>query len=213
MTVIPKLSSSLNQRNEHPNQELALQIVQSEDYDAVKELVDNLENRDKDIQSDCIKVLYEIGMQKPELISSYDRVFVSLLQSKNNRLVWGAMTALDGICNLYPDKVHEHLSEIMEAANRGSVIAKDHAVSILIKLTGNKTYHDEGSGLLLSLLSSCPANQLPMYSENAFPVIGGDNQEAFTRLLQSRLDEMEKESKRKRLEKVIGKLLKRKGKS
>lgn len=211
MTVIPKLSSSLKQRDEHPNQELALQIAQSEDYEAVKELIDNLGNRDKNIQSDCIKVLYEIGMQKPELISAYDHVFFSLLESKNNRLVWGAMTALDGICNLYPDKVHESLSKIIIAANRGSVIAKDHAVSILIKLTGNKTYHVEASELLLSQLGSCPPNQLAMYAENAFPVLSGEDKEAFIRLLQSRLGELEKESKRKRVERVINKLSKRTG--
>lgn len=128
MSVIPKLSSSLNQSNELANQELALQIVQSEDLDAVKELIENLGNPDKNIQSDCIKVLYEIGMQKPELIQAYEEVFVSLLQSKNNRLVWGAMTALDGISNLYPDKIYQSLPEILDAAHHGSVITKDHAV-------------------------------------------------------------------------------------
>lgn len=35
MTVVPILSSSLNQRDEHANQELALQIVQFDDYETV----------------------------------------------------------------------------------------------------------------------------------------------------------------------------------
>jgi len=209
MSVIPKLSSSLNQRDEIANQELALEIIQAEDHDAVKELIENLGSSNKNIQSDCIKVLYEIAEQKPELIASYDEEFIALLQSKNNRLVWGAMSALDGITNLYPDKIYDSLPKILDAADNGSVISKDHAVSILIKLAGNKTYHDEASILLLGQLSSCPQNQLPMYAENALPVISGELKTGLLQILQSRLDDFEKESKRKRVEKVILRLMRK----
>ena len=207
--MLPQLSSSLNQRDETANLELAAQIIQAEDNIAVKELVDNLNNCQKNIQSDCIKVLYEIGEQKPELISAYDEVFLELLQSKNNRLAWGAMSALDGIANLYPDKIYKNLPGILDAADKGSVISKDHAVSILIKLAGNKKYHDEASVLLLGQLSLCPPNQLPMYAENALPVMVGDLKTGLLQLLQSRIGELEKESKRKRVEKIIMKLISR----
>jgi hypothetical protein len=208
MSVIPKLSSSLNQRDDIANQELSLKIIQADDQDAVKELIENLSSSNKNIQSDCIKVLYEIGEQKPELIAPYDEEFIVLLQSKNNRLAWGAMSALDGITNLYPDKIYESLPKILDAADNGSVISKDRAVSILIKLAGNKNYHDEASILLLGQLSTSPSNQLPMYAENALPVISGDLKTGFLQILQSRLGDFEKESKRKRVEKVIMKLMK-----
>ena len=42
MTVIPKLASSLNRRDEVPNIELAKEIVKKGDKKAVKELVENL---------------------------------------------------------------------------------------------------------------------------------------------------------------------------
>lgn len=71
MTIIDKLATALNRKDEGPNQELAKYIADRNDREAVKELVDNLYNRDKNIQSDCIKVLYEIGDLKPSLIVEY----------------------------------------------------------------------------------------------------------------------------------------------
>src|SRR5262245_35715485 len=94
MRVIDKLAISLNRRDEVPNQELAQKIVAIGDQSAVKELIDNLASKNKGIQHDCIKVLYEIGERKPDLIATYHKEFGSLLESKDNRLVWGAMTAL-----------------------------------------------------------------------------------------------------------------------
>src|SRR6266498_2301131 len=97
MSILSQLATSLDVRSEVPNQVLAKKIIKASDKKAVKELVENLDNKDKNIQGDCIKVLYEIGEQEPELIASYDKEFLALLDHKNNRLVWGAMTALDGI--------------------------------------------------------------------------------------------------------------------
>src|SRR5690349_22821742 len=48
-------------------------------------------------RSDSIKVLYEIGTEKPALIAKHSQVFTKLLQSKNNRMQWGAMAALDAV--------------------------------------------------------------------------------------------------------------------
>jgi len=41
---------------------------------AINEPVKNLENKDKRIQSDCIKILYEIEYLKPELIAGYQNI-------------------------------------------------------------------------------------------------------------------------------------------
>jgi hypothetical protein len=49
MSILNQLATALNRRDEVPNQELAKKIVKSKDKDAVKELVDNLNNKDKNI--------------------------------------------------------------------------------------------------------------------------------------------------------------------
>lgn len=203
MNVLNKLASSLGRRDEEPNLELAKQIAAEKDNNAVQELIDNLSNKNKDIQNDCIKVLYEIGEIEPSLITSYVKEFLVLLDHKNNRLQWGAMTALSTITFENPKEIYTSLPEIVSAADKGSVITRDYAVNILIKLCSLKPYANDAFELLNEQLRSCPTNQLPMYAENALPVINDKNKKTFIQTLTSRLDEIEKDSKRKRVEKVI----------
>jgi hypothetical protein len=69
MSIIEKLAYSHNRRDEIPNQNLAKELADKNDISSIKQLVENLNNKNKNIQSDCIKVLYEIASLKPELIS------------------------------------------------------------------------------------------------------------------------------------------------
>lgn len=204
-SVINKLASSLGRRDEEPNLELAKQIADSNDKNAVKELVGHLHHTSKDIQNDCIKVLYEIGEQKPALITGYAKDFVALLEHKNNRLQWGAMTAISTIAAGDPGTIHAALPKIIAAADKGSVITKDNAVKILVSLCGVKQYAADAFALLNEQLLGSAVNQLPMYAELAIPVITDSNKGLFVKTLRSRLNEIEKESKRKRVEKVIKK--------
>lgn len=208
MSVISKLTSSLNRRDEAPNVELAIAIAEKGDKGAVKELIDNLQNAGKDIQHDCIKVIYETGERKPELISPYAKEIIRQLDSKSNRMQWGAMTAVSFIVSENPQLVYAALPKIIDIADKGSVITKDYAVNILIKLTAVKKYSKEAFNLLIHQLKISAANQLPMYAERALPVITAENKELFVKTLQGRLNDVEKETKRKRIEKVINKLKK-----
>jgi hypothetical protein len=207
MTVISKLACSLGRRDEVPNQELARRITRSKTAKAdIKELVDNLTNKDKNIQNDCIKVLYEIGAERPDLIADYEKEFLNLLESRNNRLAWGAMTALDYIASINPARIYKHLGKIMMASDKGSVITKDHAIGILIKLAAEKKFAKNALALLLDQFRSCATNQLPMYAENAHAVISDHSKENFINVLTARLADLEKESQRRRVKKVIAKL-------
>ena len=206
MTVINKLATSLNRRDEVPNQELAKQIANNNDKKAVSELVENLNNKNKGIQSDCIKVIYEIGMLKPKLIADFTNELVTLLDNKNNRLQWGAMTALNAITNENPKTIYSARTKIIAVADKGSVITNDHCVGILIKLCGIKEYAEDAFLLLNERLINSPTNQLPMYAENALPIITDKNKAMFINTLTSRLGEIEKDTKRLRVEKVIKKV-------
>jgi hypothetical protein len=206
MTVIDKLATSLNRRDEIPNQELAKQIANSNDKKAVEELVENLNNKNKDIQNDCIKVIYEIGEVKPKLIAGFSEELIALLDNRNNRLQWGAMTALNTITNENPKTIYKALGKIIAFADKGSVITNDHCVGILIKLCSVKEYAEDAFSLLNERLKISPTNQLPMYAENALPIINEKNKAVFIKTLNSRLSEIEKDTKRIRVEKVIKKV-------
>jgi len=205
MSILNKLASALNRRDELPNHELAKQIADKNDKEAVKELVANLSNKSKDIQNDCIKVLYEIGEHKPALIAAYAKEFIELLDHKSNRLQWGAMTAINAITLENPKLIYASLARIIAVADQGSVITKDHAVNILIKLCSLKQYADDAFSLLVEQLLNSPTNQLPMYAEKAMPIINEKNKQLFVKTLSSRLNDIEKETKRKRVEKAIKK--------
>lgn len=205
MGVLDKLASALGRRDEAPNEELARAIAASADTGAVAELVSGLSGKDKAIQSDCIKVLYEIGEKNAALILPYLDNFAALLDNKNNRLVWGAMTAIDAIAALDPEAVFSRLPRVLQAADAGSVITRDHAVGVLIKLCAQPVYSADCFVLLLEQMAKCPPNQLPMYAENALPVVSPEHKASFVAVLTGRLDDFEKASKRKRVEQVIKK--------
>jgi hypothetical protein len=207
VSVLDRLATALNRRDEVPNQELAHRIVRENNAAAVKELIENLHHKHKGIQGDCIKVLYEIGSASPDLIAKYYREFGKLLESKNNRLVWGAMMALDTIALKEPKAVHGMLSRILKVADSsGSVIARDHAVGILSKLATLKPYRHDCVPLLIEQLISCPNNQFPMYVEMSLPVINADNRKRFQLVMEKRMQKLDKESQKKRVAKVVKKL-------
>jgi hypothetical protein len=206
MTVISKLATSLNRRDEVPNQELAEKIVAANDKKAIKELVELLKGKNKDIQNDCIKVMYEIGAVKPTLVVEFNKELLALLDNKNNRLQWGAMMVLDYITNESPAAIYAALPKIIDAADKGSVITNDHCVGILIKLCAIKKYAANAFALLNERLKKSPANQLAMYAEKALPIINDTNKTTFIKTLTARLADVEKDTKRIRIEKVIKKL-------
>lgn len=206
MTVLDKLAFASGRKDENLNIELARQIIMNSDKTAIKELVENLTNKNKEIQSDCIKTLYEIGSQNSSLIADYLDNFVQLLESKNNRMQWGALTALNHLTTEKPKQVYDVLGKVAIAADKGSVITRDNYVAILTKLCAIKEFADDAFNLFNEQLLSCPTNQLPMYAENALPIINTKTKDIFIQTLSSRLIDLDKESKRKRIEKVLKKI-------
>jgi hypothetical protein len=117
------------------------------------------------------------------------------------------MTALGCIASENPKEIYSSLSKIIVAANSGSVITKDHAVNILITLCAEKKYADKAFPLLMEQLLNSPANQLPSYAEKGRAIVTEKNKARFIKILSSRLNDIEKDTKRRRVEKVIRKFL------
>ena len=139
--IIGQLASSLGRRDEVPNQELAQKIVQSNDQKAVAVLVEHLKDK-RAVQNDCIKVLYEIGAVQASLIAPHASAFLDLLDTKNNRLQWGLLTAINSIVPQKASLIFQHIPRILHTAEQGSVISKDQAVNILINFCKIKKYQN-----------------------------------------------------------------------
>ena len=207
MSVISKLASSLDRKDEVPNQLLAKEVVASRDEAAVRELAENLTNKDGAIASDCIKTLYEIGYHAPSLITPYVDEFVRLLFSKQNRLVWGSMITLSTIAPLVPDKLFEARERIKTAMREGSVITIDNGVKVLAQVAACKPeYTQELFPYLLDHLKRCRTKEVPQHAESTLVCINDGNKQAFEKVLTHRMPEMtaSQANRIKRLLKLTG---------
>ena len=66
MSVLYKITFLQNRRDELPNQELAQALAQSRNQADIREIAENLWNKEPAVQSDCLKVVYELGYLAPE---------------------------------------------------------------------------------------------------------------------------------------------------
>lgn len=168
MTILAKLACAQDRRDEVPNQELARELAESENRDALNEIAANLFSRDKRIRSDCIKVMYETGYLKPRLIADYYGEFIKLLESKHNRLVWGAMIALAVIAPARADEIYAQVETIYRAMEKGSVITLDNGVKVLAAVAAaNPAYHQTIFPYLLEHLRTCPVKDVAPHAESA----------------------------------------------
>ena len=191
MSVLDRLASSLHRRDEVPNQELARDLSAKKDKAGIREIAENLWNKNKNVQADCIKVLYEVGAIEPELIADYTEDFVRLLRSKNNRLVWGGMTALAEVAKANPDAVFKHLDEIKKAKETGSVITVDNAISTLAwTASANEKFNKAIFPYLLKHLSSCRPKEVPQHSEKTIPAVNSSNRADFVKVLEKRMEDL-----------------------
>lgn len=146
MTVLNKIAFFQNRRDEVPNQQLAKELAQTENKADIKEIAQNLKHKNKNVQSDCLKVLYEIGYLKPELITDYTPDFLGLLQSNNNRMVWGAMIALATVADKKPKEIYSKLNNVTVAMDKGTLITIVWGIKTLAKVrpqtkhTGEKSF-------------------------------------------------------------------------
>jgi len=209
MSVLGSLSSSKGQNGNEANIALANEIAHTENLLAIKELAQNLNHKDKKIQGDCIKVLYETGYIKPELIAGHYSSFLGLLKNKNNRLVWGGMVALATITDIKPEEMFKSLGLIMETVEKGSVITVDCGIEILAKLNKDIRFFDKTDQLLIEQLWKCPIKQLPMYIEKSMISINHKNKEIYKNIIEKRKPECNKESQVRRLNKVLNELEKK----
>jgi len=203
MSVLNRIACFQNRRDEAPNQELARELAQKKDKAGIREIAENLWNKDQNIQSDCLKVLYEIGYLAPELIADYVDDFLKLLKSKHNRLVWGSMIALSTIAELEADKLYTHCEEIERAMAEGSVITVDGGVKTLALVASKSDkYRKRIFPYLLEHLATCRPKDVPQHAEKTLPAVNARNRQGFVQVLEKRMTDMSN-SQATRLRKVI----------
>src|SRR6218665_1275383 len=203
--VLARLASAMDRNEERPNVELAGELAESGDAKAIAVLADALASGTAAVQNDAIKVLYEIGALQPALVAPHAQAFFRLLGSRNNRNVWGALQAIESIAAEAHAEVARHIPIILAAADKGSVIARDKAIGILVALAGKG--HDTLPTLLARLEHAAP-NQFPTYAEQIGSVAAGKHKTALIEIVERRLPRVDGTAKVARLGKLLRRLRK-----
>jgi len=191
MSVLNRIAYFQNRRDEVPNQELARALADKKDKGGIREIAENLWNENSAVQSDCLKVLYEIGFLNPALIAPYLDDFIKLLTAKNNRLVWGSMYALSTIATIKADEIFVHVPAIQKEMAIGSVITIDNGVKTLALVASSKdSYRKKLFPYLLKHLEKCRSKEVPQHSEKISVAVNASNKAAFVRVLEERMAEM-----------------------
>jgi len=203
MPVLKEIAYYRNRRDEVPNQELAQKLAAAKDRKGIREIAENLWNENPQVQSDCLKVLYEIGFIKPDLIADCAGDFLKLLQSKNNRLVWGGMIALSTVAEIKAGEIFLRTKEIKHAMANGSVITLDNGIKTLAIIASKKApYQKQLLPFLLKYLAACRPKDIPQYAEKILVAVNNGNKKALLKILNERLVDV-KPSQLPRVKKII----------
>jgi hypothetical protein len=191
MSVLDRIASRQGRRDEEPNFELARELAETGNAEAIQEIADHLWDRDPAVRGDCIKVLYELGELKPELIAPYADDFARLLADRQMRMVWGGMSAIATIATVAADELYPHAGEIEAAMGRGSVIAVDNGVRALARLAASSPERNAAlCPVLLDHLERCRAKEVPQHAESSLVAVTPENHAAFIAVLEQRLPEL-----------------------
>ena len=203
MSVLYKITFLQNRRDELPNQELAQALAQSRNQADIREFAENLWNKEPAVQSDCLKVVYELGYLAPELIADYVDDFLKLLKHRNNRMVWGGMIALSTVADLKAAEIFPHVNEIVQVMEKGSVITMDNGIKSLALVASQKDeYRTVIFPYLLDHLKTCRPKEVPQHAEKSLPAVTPGNKSDFVHVLEKRLEDMTA-SQAARLKKII----------
>ncbi len=162
MSVLNQIAFFQDRRDEVPNQEIARRLAETEDRAGILAIAASLWDENPNVQSDCVKVLYEVGYLDAQLIVPYATDFLDLLRSRHNRLVWGGMIALSTIAGPAADAIDPRRGEIMRAMEQGSVITVDAGVASLAGLASTSDERRQAIlPYLLEHLRTCRPKDVP----------------------------------------------------
>jgi hypothetical protein len=202
-SVLPRIAFYLDRRDEVPNQELAAELARADNRLGIREIAENLSNKNPNVRADCLKVLYEVGYIRPELIADHVEAILALLPEKNNRLAWGAMIALSTIAELKSAAIGRHSEDIMRIMENGSVITVDNGVKTLAGIASKEPrLRKTLLSYLFDHLKSCRPKDVPQHSEKTLVALDRQSRAEFITILTSRLPELS-QGQAKRVRKVI----------
>ena len=191
MSTLDKIAFFQNRRDEVPNQLLAKELAETKNKDGIREIAENLENKNKNVRSDCLKVLYEIGYLDPGLIADYVNDFLKLLKTKDNRKVWGAMIGLATIADRHPKEIWAQIDDITRITESGTIITQVWGMRVLASVAAaDEKYKKKILPFLLKQIRVCIPRDVPTHTESMLCALDQKNKGELLSILEARRAEL-----------------------
>jgi len=189
--LLNRLGYLQTRRDRTPNLDLARDLAARDDTAGIREIAENMWNDNKNIHTDCMNVMYELGRVDPNLITPYAGDFLKFLKSKHQIMAQGAITALSEIAKVKPDFIFQHLDEIKKVTETGSEISVNKSISALAyTAAANEEYSKAIFPYLLQHLLTCHHKEVPEHAERILPAVNENNNFVFIKTLEKRLEEL-----------------------
>jgi hypothetical protein len=203
MSARDQTAFALGRRDEKPNTDLARKLVDKRNVKGIREIAAGLRDANPALAGDCVKVLYEIGERNPALIAPYAQEFLQLLRSRNNRLVWGGMSALAAVAGLAAEEIFGAVDVVLKAFHTGSVITVDRGVTVLARVCrAGRRYEKALWPVILEHLASCRPKDLPQHAQRALAAVQARNAGEFSAVLLKRISQLNA-AQAKRIKKIL----------
>jgi hypothetical protein len=203
MNVVDRLASAFSRRDDEPNRELAAEIAEAQDVAATAELFSLLAHKKRAVRVDAARALASLAGFAPNLVAPHWKTLMGELERKEQVMVWPAMIALERASDRLLPKLYGVLPELVAAARRGSVIARDHALRIFVRMAQKPAYAAKARAILLEELRTCPDLQFPAYVESTLPAVPKEAMAKFLSVITARLSKLGRPSSIRRVEKAL----------
>jgi hypothetical protein len=191
MSALEKIAFFQNRRDEVPNLQLAKELAGTRNVAGIRVIADNLGNKNKNIRSDCLKVLYEIGYLDPGLIANYGSDFLKLLKSKDNRMVWGGLIGLATIADRCPQEIWDQIDDVIRITETGTVISLVWGMRTLAKVAAaDEKYKQKIFPFLLNQIRVCIPRDVPTHAGSILCAVDRKNKAELLVILEARQEEM-----------------------
>jgi hypothetical protein len=191
MSILDRIGNAVGDTTTETDKALAAEIAETGDRAAVAELVVGLGDSDRNVQSSCIKVIYETGYIKPDVIADYWETFLKLLERKNNRLVWGGMVALSCVATLRAAELFPHAERIYRAVKTGTRITVDAGLKTLACIAAAEPkFAPAILPRIIETLEDAPANKLPAYAEDTVAAVTPEFRDLYVNVFVNRRGEL-----------------------
>jgi len=186
--LLNRLGYLQTRRDRTPNLDLARDLAARDDIAGIREIAANMHNDNKNIHSDCMNVMYEIGRVDPNLITPYADDFVKFLKSKYQNMAQGAIIALSEVAKVEPDFIFKHLNEIKKVTETGADMDVDKSISVLAYTAADERFSADVFPYLLQHLLSCHHKHVSERAEKILPAVNENNNLEFIKTLKKRLE-------------------------